>query len=77
MIAIDEMNVGAVDLIMESDCFFAGNFEAGISQNSELVIYLGRGIDVLDQRTVHFVNRTKGAIDGKESCWYDQGVSRL
>lgn len=77
MIAIDEMNVGAVNLIMESDCFFAGNFEAEISQNPELIIFFDRGIDVLDQRTVRFVNRTEGVIDGKESRWHDQGVGRL
>lgn len=77
MIAINKMDAGAVDLIMGSDCFFAGNFEAEISQNPKFIIFFDRGIDVLDQCTAHFVNRTKGAIDGKESRWYDQGVSRL
>ncbi len=65
MIAIDEMNVGAADLITESDRFFARNLEAEISQNPEFVIFFDRGIDVLDQRMVHFVNRTEGAIDGR------------
>ena len=65
MIAIDEMNVGAADPITESDRFFAWNLEAEISQNPEFVILFDRGIDVLNQRAVHFVNRTEGAIDGR------------
>ena len=65
MIAINKMDAGAADLIAEGGRFFAGNFEAEISQNPEFVIFFERGIDVLNQRAVHFANRAEGAIDGR------------
>ena len=65
MIAINKMDAGAADLIAKGDRFFAGNFEAEISQNPEFIIFFDRGIDVFDQRAVHFVNRAEGTIDGR------------
>lgn len=65
MITIDEMNVGAADLITEGERFFTWNLEVETSHNPEFVIFFDRGIDVFDQCTVRFVNRAEGAIDGR------------